>query len=76
MVVEEDCLAPYDGQTARTHAATSRKKGACVSQDADFAINARRRDYEPQQIHLANPPLIWWIAMSRRSVIPVSTVPF
>jgi hypothetical protein len=27
MVVEEDCLATRDGQAARTHAATSRKKG-------------------------------------------------
>ena len=27
MVVEEDCLATCDGQAARTHAATSRKKG-------------------------------------------------
>jgi hypothetical protein len=27
MVVEEDCLVTFDGQTARTRAATSRKKG-------------------------------------------------
>jgi hypothetical protein len=27
MVVEEDCLATCDGQAARTHDATSRKKG-------------------------------------------------
>ena len=27
MVAEEDCLATCDGQAARTHAATSRKKG-------------------------------------------------
>jgi hypothetical protein len=27
MVVEEECLAKCDGQVARTHAATSRKKG-------------------------------------------------
>jgi len=27
MVVEEDCLAKCDGQAARTHPATSRKKG-------------------------------------------------
>jgi hypothetical protein len=27
MVVKEDCLATCDGQAARTHAATSRKKG-------------------------------------------------
>ena len=27
MVVDEDCLAKCDGQVARTHAATSLKKG-------------------------------------------------
>ena len=27
MVVEEDCLVTCDGQAARTHATTSRKKG-------------------------------------------------
>jgi hypothetical protein len=27
MVAEEDCLATCDGRAARTHAATSRKKG-------------------------------------------------
>ncbi len=49
MVVDEDCLANCDGQVARTHAATSLKKGASpVSQGAEFATNAGRRDYERQ----------------------------
>jgi hypothetical protein len=45
MVVEEHCLATRDGQAARTHAATSRKKGM-RTQDAEFATNAGQRDCE------------------------------
>jgi hypothetical protein len=45
MVVAEDCLAKCHGQAARTHAATSRK-ASYVSQDAEFATNAGRRDYD------------------------------
>ena len=48
MVVEDDCVATCDGQAARTHAATSRKKGIIVSQDSEFATNAGRRDCERQ----------------------------
>ena len=50
MVVEEDCFAKCDGQ-AKPLARTPLRRGrraSYVSQDAQFATNAGRRDYERQ----------------------------
>ena len=51
MVVGEDCLVTCDGQTDKPLARKPLRRGRNalhVSQDAEIATNAGRRDYERQ----------------------------